>query len=58
MGFYDAVALRPASLATDRSMRNKIRKGKYVDVFTLTDDMLKEYEKAKKGGRVRGGHFS
>lgn len=33
-----------------RRVRKKIRKSKYVDVFTLTGNMFKEYKKAKKVG--------
>lgn len=33
-----------------KSVRRKIRKGKYVDVFTLTEDSLKDVNKAKKAG--------
>lgn len=35
-----------------KSVRRKMRNGKYVDVFTLTEDTLKEYEKAKMAGEV------
>lgn len=33
-------------------MRKKIRKGKYVDIFALTDDLKKGRDKANKEGEV------
>lgn len=33
-----------------KSVKKRIRKGKFVDVFTLTDEAKKELEKAKKAG--------
>lgn len=35
-----------------RSIRKRIRRGKYVDIFTLTENMKKEYDKAKKAGKA------
>lgn len=50
-----------ANTALTRGLRNsarrKILKGKYVNVFTLKDDMYKEYKKAKKEGEAAEDAF-
>lgn len=40
-----------------RSMRKKIRKGKYVDIFALTDELKKGRDKAKKEGEAASDSY-
>lgn len=35
-----------------KSVKKRIRKGKYVDIFTLTEEAKKEFDKAKKSGEA------